>query len=60
MELTHEPGLHLLQGVAQMAVGERAKLLCSPEVAYGERGAGEIAPNSPLIFLVELIQIRST
>ncbi|KAL7298577.1 hypothetical protein TKK_0008349 [Trichogramma kaykai] len=26
------------QGVAQMSVGERARLTCPPEVAYGPRG----------------------
>jgi hypothetical protein len=35
------------QGVAQMSVGERAKLTCTPDVAYGERGAGGEQRGSP-------------
>jgi len=32
------------QGVAQMCVGERAKLTCSPDFAYGSRGHPGIYP----------------
>lgn len=32
------------EGVAQMSLGERANLTCSPDYAYGDRGAGETAP----------------
>jgi FK506-binding protein 1 len=47
------------QGVAQMSVGERATLTCSPDFAYGSRGhPGVIPPNSTLIFDVELIEIH--
>lgn len=47
------------EGVAQMSVGERAKLTCSPDYAYGERGFSQlIPPNSTLIFDVELIEVR--
>lgn len=39
-----------------MKVGEHAILVCKPEYAYGERGAGaDIPPNSTLFFDVELI-----
>ena len=38
------------EGVAIMSVGERAKLTCSPDYAYGERGAaGVIPPNATLL-----------
>lgn len=32
------------QGVAQMCVGQRAKLTCSPDYAYGSRGHPGIYP----------------
>ena len=39
------------EGVAQMSLGERSKLTCTPDYAYGERGAGGvIPPNATLVF----------
>ncbi len=32
------------EGVAQMSVGERAKLTCSPDYAYGDRGHPGVYP----------------
>jgi len=47
------------EGVAQMSVGERAKLTCTPDFAYGAKGVpGVIPANATLIFDVELISIR--
>jgi len=47
------------QGVAQMSVGQRAKLICSPDFAYGSRGhPGIIPPNATLIFDVELLKVE--
>lgn len=47
------------QGVAQMCVGERARLICSPDFAYGSRGhPGVIPPDSTLIFDVELLKVE--
>jgi len=47
------------QGVAQMSVGQRAKLICSPDFAYGSKGhPGIIPPNSTLTFDVELIRLE--
>jgi len=47
------------EGVAQMSVGERAKLTCSPDYAYGSAGAaGVIPPNATLIFDVELFGVK--
>ncbi|KAJ8378211.1 hypothetical protein AAFF_G00244990 [Aldrovandia affinis] len=39
------------EGVVQMSVGQRAKLTCSPDFAYGNKGhPGIIPPNATLIF----------
>jgi len=47
------------EGVARMSVGERAKLTCSPDYAYGDRGhPGVIPPKATLIFDVELLGIE--
>lgn len=47
------------QGVAQMSVGQRARLICSPDYAYGSRGhPGIIPPNATLIFDVELLKVE--
>jgi FK506-binding protein 1 len=46
------------EGVAQMSVGQRANLTCSPDYAYGPRGyPGVIPPNATLVFDVELLAV---
>lgn len=48
-----------LLGVTQLSVGEKAKLICTHDYAYGERGyPGLIPPRSTLNFEVELIKIN--
>lgn len=42
-----------------MKVGDKWQLFVPPELAYGERGAGPVGPNSTLIFDVELLSIKS-
>jgi FKBP-type peptidyl-prolyl cis-trans isomerase 2 len=42
-----------------MPVGSKWQLVVPPDVAYGERGAGQqIGPNATLIFEIELISIE--
>lgn len=47
------------EGVAGMQIGEKRELLISPEMGYGERGAGSvIPPGATLLFEVELLGIQ--
>jgi len=47
------------EGVAQMTIGEQAKLTCSADYGYGAKGfPGVIPPNATLIFDVELLGIN--
>lgn len=47
------------EGVAKMSIKQRAKLTCSPDYAYGEKGyPGVIPQNATLIFDVELLGIE--
>lgn len=46
------------EGVQKMKVGEKAKLVCPSEIAYGERGQGKIPPGATLVFEVELLEIK--
>lgn len=46
------------QGLVDMCVGEKRKLTIPPELAYGDRGAGNVIPGgATLNFDVELINI---
>ncbi len=47
------------EGVQLMSVGSKYRFYLPPELAYGERGAGQrIGPNATLIFEVELLGIE--
>ena len=46
------------QAVQMMKPGGKARVICPPQTAYGERGApGAIPPNATLTFEIELISI---
>ena len=45
------------QGILGMKVGEKKKIVISPEDGYGSAAVGSIPPNSTLIFDVELLGI---
>lgn len=47
------------QGIAQMRVGDKARLTIPPHLGYGEAGVpGAIPANATLIFDVELMDVR--
>jgi peptidylprolyl isomerase len=48
------------RGVAGMKVGGRRRLTIPPDLGYGKQGAGGvIAPNETLVFVVDLVWVRS-
>jgi len=48
------------EGVQRMRVGEKARLVCPSEIAYGDRGTpdGSIPPGATIVFEVELLGIQ--
>jgi FKBP-type peptidyl-prolyl cis-trans isomerase FkpA len=47
------------EGLQKMKPGGKAKLVCPPEIAYGENGAGNlILPYATLVFEVELLEVK--
>jgi FKBP-type peptidyl-prolyl cis-trans isomerase FkpA len=47
------------EGVQRMKVGEKARLVCPSEIAYGDGGQGPaIGPGATLVFDVELLGIK--
>jgi cyclophilin family peptidyl-prolyl cis-trans isomerase/FKBP-type peptidyl-prolyl cis-trans isomerase len=45
------------EGVLEMSVGDKTFLYLPSHLAYGEKGAGPIKPNSDLMFVVEMLEI---
>ncbi len=45
-------------GVVGMKVGGKRKLTIPSDMAYGPQGQGIIPPNSPLVFELELVDVR--
>ncbi|HIJ97250.1 MAG TPA: FKBP-type peptidyl-prolyl cis-trans isomerase [Desulfuromonadales bacterium] len=47
------------EGVQKMKPGGKARLVCPPELAYGDNGAGElILPGATLNFEIELAEVK--
>ena len=47
------------QCLQKMKVGGKARLMCPPSTAYGDKGAGgAVPPNATLTFEVELLAIE--
>ncbi len=48
------------EGVQRMKIGEKARLVCPPEIAYGDEGRPPVIPGgATLVFDVELLDARS-
>jgi len=46
------------EGLQKMKPGGKARLVCPPDIAYGDNGAGDmILPGSTLVFEVELLEV---
>ncbi len=48
------------EALQTMKVGGQSRIICPPDLAYGDRGSGSIKPGSTLIFDVELLDIQQT
>lgn len=46
------------EGIALLKVGEKARLVIPPSLAYGSQVKSNIPPNSTLVFDVELMQVK--
>lgn len=46
------------RGLKGMKVGGRRELVIPPDLAYGSQGGGGIAPNSTLVFVVDLLAVN--
>lgn len=46
------------EALQMMKVGDKWKIVCPPDLAYGERGRSGIPPNSTLVFEIELLDVQ--
>lgn len=46
------------EALQMMKVGDKWKIVCPPDLAYGEQGRSGIPPHSTLIFEVELLDVK--
>lgn len=47
------------EGLQKIKTGGKAKLVCPPDIAYGDAGAGDlILPYATLVFEVELLEVK--
>lgn len=46
------------EGLQLLHVGDKASFIIPAHLAYGNRGAGPIPPNTPLVFDVELMDVK--
>lgn len=47
------------EALQMMSVGDKWRIACPPQLAYGEQGAGDtIPPNTALVFEIHLIEIK--
>ena len=46
------------EGVAEIKVGGKSRLVCPADIAYGDRGSPpKIKPGATLVFEVELLEV---
>lgn len=45
-------------GISQMVRGDKATIIMPSELGYGRNGQGPVPPNTPLVFEVELLEIK--
>ena len=46
------------EGMQMMKPGGKARLICPPDIGYGEHGVGIIPPNATLVFEIELLEVQ--
>lgn len=47
------------EGLKGMKVGGRRELWIPPQLAYGSKGTSSIAPNEPIVFVIDLLAVKS-